>query len=48
MRIVGVDVETFYDTASKYSLSSMGSEAYIRDARFQEIGWAAQDRKSVV
>ena len=44
MRIVGVDVETFYDTASKYSLSSMGSEAYIRDARFQEIGWAAQVR----
>lgn len=42
MRLVGTDAETFYDPKTKYSLTSMGAEAYIRDARFEEIGWAAR------
>lgn len=44
MRLVGIDAETYYCTASKFSLSSMGAEEYIRDPRFHEIGWAAQVR----
>ncbi len=41
-RLVGVDAESFYDTAIKFSLTSMGAEAYIRDRRFHEIGWSAK------
>ena len=41
-RLVTLDAETFYDTAAKYSLSSMTATSYIRDDRFQEIGWSAR------
>ena len=48
MRIIGIDAETHYDTASKYSLSSMGAEEYIRHPKFQEIGWSYQVREEGV
>lgn len=41
-RLVTFDAETFYDSPSKYSLSSMSATAYIRDRRFQEIGWSVR------
>ena len=41
-RLVTFDAETFYDLPSKYSLSSMSATAYIRDRRFQEIGWSVR------
>lgn len=41
-RLVTLDAETYYDTASRYSLSSMSATAYIRDDRFQEIGWSVR------
>lgn len=44
MRLVGVDAETFYDRKDRYSLSSMGAEAYVRDPRFQLIGWSVHER----
>lgn len=45
MRLVGVDAETFYHRKEKYSLTSMGAEAYIRDPRFQLIGWSVHERE---
>lgn len=39
-RRVYLDFETYYCTKSKYSLRSMTSEEYIRDPRFQVIGFA--------
>lgn len=35
-----IDFETFYCTKSKYTLRSMTSEEYIRDPRFQVIGFS--------
>lgn len=37
MADIHLDFETFYDTASKYSLSSMTTEEYVRDPRFEPI-----------
>jgi len=34
------DAETFYDPATKYSLTNMTAEEYIRDERFDLIGFA--------
>src|SRR5699024_9331944 len=45
MRLVGVDAETFYHRKEKYSLTSMGAEAYVRDPRFQLIGWSVHERE---
>ena len=36
MRVIGLDIETFYD--QEYSLSKMTTEAYVRDPRFEIIG----------
>ena len=33
------DAETYYDPATKYSLSSMSTSDYIRDARFRLLGF---------
>jgi DNA polymerase len=38
MDILTADAETFY--ASDYTLSSMTTEAYVRDPRFEEILWS--------
>jgi len=35
---VALDFETFYSTATKYSLRNMTTQTYIRDPRFQAIG----------
>lgn len=42
-RLITADAETFYDTKAKYSLTHMGAEAYIRDPRFQLIGWGVRE-----
>lgn len=42
-RLITADAETFYDTKAKYSLNHMGAEAYIRDPRFQFIGWGVRE-----
>lgn len=45
MRIVTFDAESFFDTASGYSLRTMSTEAYCRDPRFKchgaSIKWSA-------
>lgn len=41
MRIVTVDAETYYDMKT-YSLAKMPSVLYVRDERFEEIGWAGR------
>lgn len=38
MQLITLDFETYYDRKSKYSLSSMGTDEYILDPRFQAIG----------
>jgi DNA polymerase len=38
MQLITLDFETYYDKATKYSLSAMGTDEYILDARFQAIG----------
>ena len=40
MRLVFFDAESYYDRKSGYSLSSMSTEAYIRDPRFELHGAA--------
>lgn len=40
MRIVVADWETFFDSASGYTLKKMTTEAYLRDPRFQAHGCA--------
>lgn len=37
MDIITLDWESYYDPASKYSLSSMTTEDYVTDPRFEEI-----------
>ena len=39
-RMVTLDFETYYCTKTKYSVSSMTPEEYIRDPRFQVIGFS--------
>jgi len=36
MQLIALDFETYY--AADYSLSSMTTEAYVRDPRFEVIG----------
>lgn len=38
--IVTLDFETYFDTASKYTLKKMTTEAYVRDPRFKAHGLA--------
>ena len=40
MRFMAFDAETFYCSKSGYTLSKMTSEAYIRDPRFELIGFS--------
>ena len=40
MKIITIDFETFYD--SDFSLSKLTTEAYIKDPRFQVIGFGAK------
>lgn len=42
MDVVTLDAESFYDPASKYSLSCMSTEDYVCDPRFEEILWSGQ------
>lgn len=42
MDIITLDFETFFDTASGYTLRKMTTEAYVRDARFQAHGCAVR------
>jgi len=42
MRLITLDAETYWDRATKFSLTNMTATAYVRDRRFQEIGWAAR------
>ena len=37
MRVVSLDWETYYDTASGYTLKKMSTEDYVTDPRFEEI-----------
>src|SRR3990167_1367041 len=41
--VLCMDVETFYDPATKYSLKNLPTEQYVRDARFETIGWGIDD-----
>lgn len=41
MRVIVLDAETFY--SKEYSLSKMGTAAYINDARFKAHGWSVKD-----
>lgn len=41
MKIVTLDFESYYDRGQKYSLSSISTEAYVCDPRFQAIGVSA-------
>lgn len=41
MKVRVIDFETYYDRA--YSLSKLTTEEYVRDARFETIGFAYQD-----
>lgn len=49
MKILVFDAESFYCTKTKFSLSSMTSEEYIRDPRFEiimfSIGWLGQPKR---
>jgi hypothetical protein len=38
MRIICLDMETYFDSASGYTLKKMTTEAYIRDPRFEAHG----------
>lgn len=40
MSLISLDFETFYDSKSGYSLKKMTTEAYIRDPRFEIIGFS--------
>ena len=40
MQIVTIDFETYYD--SDFSLSKLTTEAYIKDPRFQVIGFGVK------
>lgn len=42
MRVVTLDWETYYDTASGYTLRKMSTEDYVTDPRFEEILVTAQ------
>lgn len=40
MRFLYVDWETYYDSKAGYTLSKMTAEEYVRDERFESIGFA--------
>ena len=42
MRVVSLDWETYYDTASGYTLKKMSTEDYVTDPRFEVICVSAQ------
>src|SRR5690554_2722227 len=48
MNTLVIDLETFYDPKNGYTLSKMTSEEYIRDPRFEiigfSIGWLGQPK----
>lgn len=49
MNTLIIDLETYYDPKNGYTLSKMTSEEYIRDPRFEivgfSIGWAGQPKQ---
>ena len=40
MNLLGIDFETYYDSKAGYTLSKMTAEEYIRDPRFELIGFS--------
>ena len=40
MRFLGFDAETFYCSKTGYTLSKMTAEEYVRDPRFELIGFS--------
>lgn len=44
MRLIGLDAETYF--SKEYSLTRMGTAAYIRDPQFKAHGWAVKDGRA--
>jgi hypothetical protein len=42
MQLITIDFETYYDSKSKYSLSSMATDEYVFDEKFEVIGVAVK------